>query len=188
MNGQARVANPNHPRCLTRALRWCGRLGFGLALFLVAACNNESLPGDAGLDDDSGPSADGAGDSNGDQATPDGEESPADGSDPGPAALTPLSPQELQTALESKNFPLINVHIPRQGEIPGTDIHISYLDPDALADYLGDDLERYAVIYCRSDRMALIAGEDLLARGYRAIAYLQGGMLAWQAAGYRLDP
>ena len=84
-------------------------------------------------------------------------------------------------------FLLINVHVPYAGQVPGTDTHISYQDLDGLAGYIGTDLETRVVVYCLTNFMALIAGEDLLARGYRAVYYLDGGMRGWEGAGFGLE-
>ena len=102
--------------------------------------------------------------------------------------LHTMSPAELDAALADKDFLLINVHVPYEGEIPGTDTHLTYTDVDALAAYIGTDLSTQVVIYCKSDHMTDIAGPELVARGYRNVYYLEGGMNAWTAEGYTLDP
>lgn len=99
----------------------------------------------------------------------------------------PLTPAELHAALEAKDFLLINVHVPDAGEIPGTDVHLPYTDVPAIAAVLGADLDVKAVLYCRTNAMVEIALPDLLARGYRNLSYLDGGMNAWTAAGYPLN-
>ena len=80
------------------------------------------------------------------------------------------------------------MHVPDAGQIPGTDVHIPYTDTAALMAYIGDDRSRPALVYCLTDHMALIAGNALVAEGYRHITYLEGGMRAWEAAGYPLEP
>jgi rhodanese-related sulfurtransferase len=105
-----------------------------------------------------------------------------------PAVLTGLSPAALAEALPTRDFLLINVHVPDAGQIPGTDVHITYTDTPALMAYIGDDRDRAALVYCLTDHMALIAGNALVAEGYRHITYLEGGMRAWEAAGYPLEP
>jgi len=102
--------------------------------------------------------------------------------------LHAMTPAELSGALASKDFLLINVHIPYDGEIAGTDTHIAYTDIDGLVDYIGPDLGTRVVIYCKSDHMTDSAGPELVARGYREIYYLAGGMNAWTAEGYTLEP
>ncbi|MFH2008505.1 MAG: rhodanese-like domain-containing protein [bacterium] len=102
--------------------------------------------------------------------------------------LGTITPAELNDALQAKDFLLINVHVPNAGEIPGTDTHIPYDDIEALVAYIGTDLDTPVVIYCLSDTMTLIAGPELVDRGYRDVRYLTGGMTAWTQAGYTLDP
>lgn len=105
-----------------------------------------------------------------------------------PAELSYMTPAELNEALASKDFLLINVHVPYEGEIPGTDAHISYLELDSLVDYIGPELDTRVVLYCKSDHMSDIVGPQLVDRGYRAVYALTGGMNAWTNAGYPVDP
>lgn len=109
--------------------------------------------------------------------------------DPGlpPATLGKVSPAALKAELEHKDFLLINVHVPYDGEIPGTDRHITFEDIDAIAAYLGSDLDMAAVLYCLSNYMSTLAGRELVKRGYRNLRYLDGGMAAWKAAGYPFE-
>lgn len=119
---------------------------------------------------------------------PDGSAPEADA---GPATLGVMSVDELWDALQdggTKDFLLIDVHVPHHGNIPRTDAELTYLDIDALAAYLGPDLDRKAVLYCLANPMSMSAGDQLVARGYRALRYLDGGMSAWTAAGHKLDP
>jgi rhodanese-related sulfurtransferase len=113
----------------------------------------------------------------------------ADGEDPGlpPASLGAVSPAALHAELASKDFLLINVHVPYAGQIPDTDAHVSYLDVDALAKRLGAAPGAKAVLYCLTNFMSVRAGDDLVARGYRNVRYLDGGMSVWKAAGYPFD-
>jgi rhodanese-related sulfurtransferase len=106
--------------------------------------------------------------------------------DAAPATLGVVSVQNLHTELTHKDFLLINVHVPNAGEIPQTDTHISYLDTAALKAYVGPDLDKKAVIYCLSNGMSVPAAQFLVDNGYRQIRYLDGGMTAWENAGYPL--
>ncbi len=99
-----------------------------------------------------------------------------------------LTPTELDEALQSKDFLLINVHVPYEGEIPGTDTHLTYTDAAAIAAYIGDSLSTPVVLYCKSDHMTDIVGPELVAMGYSNVSVLEGGMNAWGAAGFTLDP
>ena len=102
---------------------------------------------------------------------------------PTPAVITA---EELNTMLRSKDFPLINVHTPFEGEIPDTDAHIPYNEIGQYADQLPQDKSAKLVLYCLSDGMSVIASKTLAEMGYTDVVYVQGGMKAWRAAGYEL--
>jgi rhodanese-related sulfurtransferase len=105
-----------------------------------------------------------------------------------PATLGVITVAELSAELAAKDFVMIDVHIPHAGVVPGTDASIAYTDPDAIAAFVGADLDRKVVLTCLGGPMSVTAGDALVARGYRAVRWLQGGMNAWTAAGYALDP
>lgn len=97
-----------------------------------------------------------------------------------------VTPAELQTMLESKDFPFINVHIPFEGEIEGTDQHLPY---DQILQRLGDlpaDKGAKIVLYCRSGNMSTQAAGELVQAGYTNVWELGGGMIAWKEAGLPL--
>ena len=80
---------------------------------------------------------------------------------------------------------VINVHVPYQGHIAGTDDFVDYaqiLDFDGLP----ADLDDPVVVYCRSGNMSAHAANDLAAAGYTNVIDLSGGMNAWEASGREL--
>lgn len=81
--------------------------------------------------------------------------------------------------------PLINVHIPYEGEIPGTDSFIPF-DEIVDAPELPADKDALIAIYCRSGSMSGQAAADLAAAGYTNVVDLKGGMNAWVDAGETL--
>jgi rhodanese-related sulfurtransferase len=96
-----------------------------------------------------------------------------------------MSADQLKVALEQKNFILVNVHIPYQGEIPQTDLQIPFNQITENLDKLpGKD--QPIVIYCRSGSMSTAAGRELVKLGYTNIVELTGGFNAWKQAGYEL--
>ncbi len=93
-----------------------------------------------------------------------------------------VSVQELQQMLENKDFTMVNVHIPFEGDLPNTDLSIPY---DQITQYLDQLPEKDAkiVLYCRSDNMSNIAAKALVEHGYTNLYNLDGGFNAWKAAG-----
>jgi phage shock protein E len=97
-----------------------------------------------------------------------------------------VTPQELQSTLAGKDFPLVNVHIPYDGELDGTDLFLPY---DEIADHLGElpsERDATIVLYCRSGNMSATAATTLVGLGYTNVWNLDGGMIAWEEAGYPL--
>jgi rhodanese-related sulfurtransferase len=104
-------------------------------------------------------------------------------------AYTNVSPDELNTMLENKDFVFVNVHIPFEGDIAGTDLSIPYDQITGAANLaqLPADKDAKVVLYCRSGRMSAIAAEALLKEGYTNLWNLDGGMVAWEQAGYPIE-
>jgi rhodanese-related sulfurtransferase len=97
-----------------------------------------------------------------------------------------ISVTDLQNMLGYKDFTLVNVHIPFEGNLPKTDLSIPY---DQIAQNL-DQLpakDAKIVLYCRSGRMSTIAAETLVGLGYTNIWQLAGGMVAWEQAGGTIE-
>ena len=104
-----------------------------------------------------------------------------------PAKLGEISPQDLHAALATnKDFLLIDVHYPNAGSVPGTDARIAFDDIPALVAFIGSNLDTKVVLTCLSGGMSKQAGNAVVARGYRNISELTGGMTAWTNAGYQL--
>lgn len=98
-----------------------------------------------------------------------------------------LSPDELKAALEEKDFTFVNVHIPFEGDIAGTDLSVPYNEigeKENLDRLPGKDAR--IVLYCRSGSMSSEAARTLVGLGYENVQDLDGGMIAWEDAGYEL--
>lgn len=121
------------------------------------------------------------------QTSPEGvEESPGEQVSVAGGPFTRVSPGELNGMLEGGDLPLVNVHVPFQGDIPGTDLSIPYNEiPQNLDRLPGKDAR--IVLYCRSGSMSQQAARTLVELGYTDVWDLKGGMIAWEDAGYRLQ-
>ena len=97
---------------------------------------------------------------------------------------TLISPHELKAMLDEEDVTVINVYVPYQGYIAGTDVYIPYNEIDQSLDRLPQDKGARIVVYCRSGKMSSAASQTLLQLGYTNIYNLKGGYTAWQAVGY----
>ena len=113
----------------------------------------------------------------------DGDTAPA----AAPPTLIALSPEELSARLKRGNVRLIDVRTDAEvaeGAIPGAEhIALDQFDPAKLD--LSDGRE--VVLYCRSGRRSGIAGERLAAVTGAPVEHLEGGILAWEAAGQPVE-
>jgi rhodanese-related sulfurtransferase len=104
------------------------------------------------------------------------------------ATHTNINPVELHDLLENKDFVFVNVHIPFEGDIAGTDLSIPFdqiTQPSNLAQ-LPSDKNAKIVLYCRSGRMSEIAANALVALGYANVWNLDGGMIGWEQQGFEI--
>ncbi len=85
-------------------------------------------------------------------------------------------------AKDKRQYTIVNVHIPYEGEIEGTDAKIPYNDLNALMAALPNK-DAPIILYCRSGRMSQIASQALIDKGYTQVWDVPGGMIAWQASG-----
>lgn len=91
---------------------------------------------------------------------------------------------ELKRMLLNKDFFLVNVHVPYEGEIAATDAFIPYNEVETNLSKFPADKSAKIFLYCRSGRMSATAAETLVKLGFKNISNLEGGMIAWKNAGF----
>ncbi len=89
--------------------------------------------------------------------------------------------------LTKKNFFLVNVHVPYEGDIEQTDADLPYDQVEQQLGSFPSDRNAPIVVYCRSGRMSATAVETLVRLGYTNVWHLEGGFLAWERAGFPLS-
>ena len=105
----------------------------------------------------------------------------------GKPAYTNLSPAQLAEMLQAKDFYFVNTHVPYEGEIADTDAFIAYeAKATQRVDEYPADKDAKIVLYCRSGRMSETVAEALVQAGYTHVYNLDGGMIAWEEAGFPL--
>jgi rhodanese-related sulfurtransferase len=97
-------------------------------------------------------------------------------------AYKDVSVDLFKDMMENKDFLFVNVHIPFEGDIPGTDISIPYNEIEDHLDQLPDKDARI-VLYCRSGGMSKAAAKELILLGYTDVWNLDGGFIEWKKAG-----
>lgn len=101
-------------------------------------------------------------------------------------SVTLLAPADFQPSITRTDAFVVNVHIPYEGEIEGTDAFIPFDEIAKHAEELPSDKSAPLYIYCRSGRMSAEATPGLQRLGYTNIIDLEGGMRAWEEAGLPL--
>jgi rhodanese-related sulfurtransferase len=102
-------------------------------------------------------------------------------------AYTDASVAELQRMLKNKDFTFVNVHIPFEGDIAGTDLSIPYNEIEQNLSKLPAEKDAKIVLYCRSGNMSSTAAKVLVGLGYTNVWNLKGGMVEWEKAGLPLE-
>jgi phage shock protein E len=103
-----------------------------------------------------------------------------------PTASHLVDPAAFATAIATKGTVTIDVHVPFEGKIAGTNLMIPYTDIAAQASKLPADHHTELAIYCRTGVMSAIAAKSLASLGYTDVVELRGGMHAWEASGRTL--
>ncbi|MEA2993311.1 MAG: hypothetical protein QOD40_2231 [Alphaproteobacteria bacterium] len=94
-----------------------------------------------------------------------------------------LSPAEVAQGLAEGRMLLVDVRETNEIDIESypdaVAVPLSVFDPDAIPDPAG----REVVFACRSGKRSVTASMAAQERGYNYDAHLEGGIIAWKAAG-----
>lgn len=93
---------------------------------------------------------------------------------------------EFASRMTAPDSFVVNVHVPDEGTIEGTDAVIPY-DEIVGDDRLPASKDTPILLYCKTGRMSATAASALMGAGYRDVVHLAGGMDAWVAAGRSLQ-
>jgi rhodanese-related sulfurtransferase len=104
-----------------------------------------------------------------------------------PDYLRTISPAELKQVMQDEDIFLVDVHIPEQRHIKGTDLFIPYNDIAKHRDKLPEDKNTAIYLYCEGGPMGNAAARSLYELGYRNLFNLEGGAKAWKKEGLAFE-
>lgn len=93
-----------------------------------------------------------------------------------------VDPIEFSKLIEDEGSFLLDVHIPEQSHIPGTDAFVPYNEIGVNVDKLPENKSTPILVYCRSGSMSRAASEELVGLGYTNVYDLEGGIAAYREA------
>ena len=100
--------------------------------------------------------------------------------------FTKVDTNQFMQMMKHKDFTLIDVHTPYQGEIPRTDEVLPYDRIANFASQLPQDKSAPIVVYCMGNEMGQIAAQTLVRMGYTHVTQYEEGMIGWHDAGGQL--
>lgn len=101
------------------------------------------------------------------------------------SAVTLLSPDDANAKIESGDVEILDVRTPEEyadGHIEGATL-VDFYEPD-FADRIAElDHDREYVVYCRSGNRSGQAAAMMADQGFSTVNDVDGGIVAWEAAG-----
>jgi rhodanese-related sulfurtransferase len=110
-----------------------------------------------------------------------GADDEEEGTTGGPPAVDLVGPDAFAERLADPDALVVNVHVPYEGEIAGTDLFVPF-DEIASSPRLPSEKDRPLVLYCRTGNMSAEAAAALVDAGYTDVTDLEGGMVAWETS------
>ena len=159
----------------SRSEQRAGRILVGAFIGLVIAMIGYFALGMPGMDHSAGSSMDGMS----------MNDTPGESAAMNPATSRLVDSAGFERVASAVDSFVVNVHVPYDGEVDGTDLFMAFDDIDPRL--LPNDRSTQLAVYCRSGNMSAIAVESLTRLGYTDIVELDGGMNAWVESGRRLN-
>lgn len=100
-----------------------------------------------------------------------------------PDNLKLISAQELNAIMMQTDILLIDVHVPEQTHLDGTDLFAPFYKIEKYAERLPSAKDHPIYLYCKSGPMGNWAARTLLDMGYTNLYNLKGGIESWKEAG-----
>lgn len=91
-----------------------------------------------------------------------------------------VNPTKFRSLIEKGDGFLVDVHIPEQTHIPGTDALIPYNEISENINQLPKDKSTPILVYCRSGSMSKTASKEITDLGYTNVYDLEGGINAYR--------
>ncbi len=98
-----------------------------------------------------------------------------------------IKPFELNEIIKSKNALLVDVYVPEQRHIPGTDLFVPFDKIKSNREKFPKDKNAHIVVYCRSGNKSKIASSALSEIGYKNVYNLEGGISGWERHENRIN-
>ena len=103
------------------------------------------------------------------------------------AKYTNVTSEQLLEMMGSRDIFVVDVHIPEQEHIKGTDAFIPYNEIGNRLDELPADKNSAIALYCRSGSMSKEAAETLSSLGYTNVYNHLGGTNDWREKGLEFE-
>ena len=104
-----------------------------------------------------------------------------------PDYLKVISSTELNEVMQQRDIFLVDVHIPQQQHIEGTDLFVPYNQIEENKNKFPQDKNTPIYLYCAGGPMGNAAARSLYDLGYRNLFNLEGGAHAWRTVGFKFE-
>lgn len=99
-----------------------------------------------------------------------------------------VTSEELKQMLDSDtDIFLVDVHIPEQHHIKGTDAFMPYNEIENNLDLLPKNKDAKIALYCRSGSMSREAAQKLAGMGYKNVLNHLGGTIDWKNKSFEFE-